>query len=70
MPKAKLLHTASVMAEYLDNNEDGILDDPPVVEAMKKNNALLVMFPKFYDFEEFLQSPDVNILRGYWVQDC
>ena len=53
VPSAKLLKTASVMAEYLDNDEDGIVDDPAVVEAIKDNNALLVMFPTFDEFDEF-----------------
>ena len=65
-----LRHTASVMAEYLDNDEDGIVDDPAVVEVMKDNNALLVMFPTFDEFEEFYESRDSNILRNYWFQDC
>jgi len=44
VPDAKLIHAATVMAEYLDNNEDGNVDDPAVVQAMLNNKALLVMF--------------------------
>lgn len=40
----KLLHAAGVMAQYLDNNEDGEPDNPAVVQAMRDNNATLVMF--------------------------
>jgi len=41
---AKLIHAATIMAEYLDNDEDGSVDDPAVVQAMLNNKALLVMF--------------------------
>ena len=34
VPEAKLVHAATVMAEYLDNNEDGRVDDPEVVQSM------------------------------------
>lgn len=40
----KVLHAAAVMAEYLDNNEDGIADNPAVIDALVGNNAYLVMF--------------------------
>ena len=43
-PDAKLIHAATVMAEYLDNDEDGEVDDPAVLKAMKDRNAMLVMF--------------------------
>lgn len=41
---AKLLHAANVMAQYLDNNEDGTVDDQLVVNKMKENKAYLVMW--------------------------
>ena len=47
----KLLHAATMMAEYLDNDEDGAADDPSVVESMVENNAALVMFPTADDLE-------------------
>jgi len=43
-PDQKLQHAANVMAQYLDNNEDGEPDNPLVVQAMQKNRATLVMF--------------------------
>ncbi|MBL4798022.1 MAG: hypothetical protein JKY50_11455 [Oleispira sp.] len=38
-----MLHAANVMAEYLDNNEDGIADNPAVVEHLKAAGATLLM---------------------------
>ena len=69
VPEDKLLHAASVMAEYLDNNEDGVVDDPPVIEAMQENNALLVMFPTFDDSEDLFESGEdlEPIFENYWI---
>ena len=43
-PDQKLQHAANVLAQYLDNDEDGKPDNPLVVEAMLENKATLVMF--------------------------
>ncbi len=37
-------HTAAIMYEYLDNDEDGNIDDPPVVTAMVNEGAAMVMW--------------------------
>ena len=42
-PAEKLRHAAIIMAEYLDNNEDGKPDNPEVLKTMLKRNAFLVM---------------------------
>jgi hypothetical protein len=39
----KLLHAANMMAEYLDNDEDGTPDNPKVLEALVNQNTILVM---------------------------
>jgi hypothetical protein len=39
----KLLHAANMMAEYLDNDEDGVPDNPKVLEALVSRNTILVM---------------------------
>ena len=43
-PTSKISHAAHVMAQYLDNDEDGFADDPAVLERMQSRNATLVMF--------------------------
>lgn len=58
----KLLHAANIMAQYLDNNEDGQVDNPKVVETMKVNKAFLFMWKTENDM---LSSPPA----GYTGQD-
>jgi len=43
VPDNKVLHAAKVMAEYLDNDENGAVDNTAVVNAMVAANAFLVM---------------------------
>ncbi|MEX6626816.1 hypothetical protein [Tenacibaculum salmonis] len=40
----KLLYAANIMAQYLDNNEDGVVDNQLVVDQMIKNKAFLFMW--------------------------
>ena len=42
-PPEKLRHAAIVMAEYLDNDEDGKPDNPKVLATMVKRDAFLAM---------------------------
>ena len=39
----KMLHAAGVLAQYLDNDQDGTPDYPPIVAAMVAQKASLVM---------------------------
>lgn len=41
---AKVLHAAAVAAELLDNNEDGIVDDPLIKAQLIIENALMPIF--------------------------
>ncbi len=40
---SKLLHTANILAQYLDNDENGIVDNPLVVSKIIENNASIGM---------------------------
>ncbi len=50
---AKLLHAANIMAQYLDNDEDGNVDDQAVVDKMVENKAFLVMWANESDLNSF-----------------
>ena len=43
VPDNKVLHAANVMAEYLDNNEDGVADNPAIIKALVDRKAFLIM---------------------------
>ena len=58
----KLLHAANVMAQYLDNDEDGIVDDQLVLDNMTQNKAFLVMWKRENDL-------DIDIPNGRKGQD-
>jgi hypothetical protein len=59
---AKLLHAANVMAQYLDNNEDGKIDNQKVVDELIKNNATLVLWKNENDLS-------VKQPKGWELQD-
>ena len=47
----KLLHAANVMAQYLDNDEDGTVDDHLVLDKIHENKAFIVMWKNENDLE-------------------
>ncbi len=57
----KLLHAANIMAQYLDNNEDGVVDNQLVLDAMKQNKAFLFMWKT--------QNNNISFPSGYQGQD-
>lgn len=59
VPENKVLHAATVLAEYLDNDEDGEVDNSDVLDALLDNNATLILFAdENRDFENFVDSVD------------
>ena len=58
----KLSHAAHIMAEYLDNDEDGQPDNPLVVEALKENHGFLLVWKNESDLNIFdsLENPDAG----------
>jgi len=58
----KLLHAANVMAQYLDNDEDGVVDNALLVDKMKEKKAFMVMWKKEKDLR-------VRIPNGWEGQD-
>ncbi len=54
VPDDKVLHAARVMAEYLDNNEDGQPDDTTLTMALEMLGAHLVMFRDAAEESAFL----------------
>lgn len=47
---AKVLHAANVLAQYLDNDEDGTVDNQTVLDKLKENNAFLMIWKSESDF--------------------
>ncbi len=41
---SKILHTANVLAKYLDNNEDGEVDDKKIHQKLKDRKPFLVLY--------------------------
>eukprot|EP01052_Picozoa_sp_SAG31_P031557 SAG31_NODE_3355_length_4368_cov_9.677208_3_plen_196_part_00 len=65
-----LLYAANIMAQWIDNNEDGLPDDPRVIESMVHENALLYMTPTDDEPEstEFFNDWGSNRPSGYGMQ--
>jgi len=64
----KLLHAANVMAQYLDNDDDGQVDDQNVLECMLERNASVIMVKHndHPDLEKFFRSAPFDT---YALQD-
>ena len=56
-PDAKVLHAATVLAEYLDNDEDGTPDNAEVVEALVARDAHLLVTANETEHEKLDHEP-------------
>ena len=52
-PDDKVLHAANVLAEYLDNDEDGIPDNRKIVDAMVSKDATLIAAKNREDLQAY-----------------
>ena len=52
VPVKKLNHAATILHEYLDNNEDGIVDNPLVHEALLSLNGGMIMHQTSDEFDK------------------
>ena len=52
----KLLHAANVMAQYLDNDEDGAPNNQLVINAMVERNACMIMADKEKELKKYFRS--------------
>ena len=68
-PDDKMLHAANVMAEYLDNDADGVPDNALVVQAMQANDATLIMTIDFAELDEVLSEIGVDGIPEGVLQD-
>ena len=62
-PDEKVEHAAHVMAQYLDNDANGTIDDPAVVAAMVQARAFMVMGSDENELESL--DPEPFELAGY-----
>ena len=56
----KIIHAAKIMAQYLDNDEDGIVDNKLVHEMLISRNATLLMFNNESEAEAAWMSGEYN----------
>ena len=70
---ARHRHVAAVLAEYLDNDEDGKADNPQVVEAMASRSMAMVLFKSERDMERIdrsgMEAYDFRYLQGQFQSE-
>lgn len=65
-----IIHAANIMAQYLDNNEDGIADNPAVVEQLKSKGATLLMAANPAEIESlFEQIPESDAYQDLYSSE-
>tara|TARA_Y100000590_G_scaffold470557_1_gene666318 strand:- start:2209 stop:2505 length:297 start_codon:yes stop_codon:yes gene_type:complete len=51
-PRDYVIHTANILAQHIDNDEDGILDDADVLQHLVENNYVVPVWTT-HDREDF-----------------
>lgn len=64
---ADLLYASNIMAQYLDNNEDSIVDNPLVLEKMLENQSVMVLFGSEKSSKKSVFLRSANKLEGAYV---
>jgi pimeloyl-ACP methyl ester carboxylesterase/ATP-dependent protease ClpP protease subunit len=69
-PDESMLHAANVMAQYLDNNEDGQPDNTLVVEHMLEQGATLIMAKDEAEIETLFEKiPESEVLQDLYASE-
>lgn len=63
--RAKLVHAANVTAQWLDNDQDGKVDEPRLLPLLKQNKATLLMSARGFSEQAFDKiEPDLENTIG------
>ena len=68
-PDKKVLHAAAVLAQYLDNDEDGKADNPAVLKEMQKRRAAMVLAGTEREAERLFRRIPDRVRDGRALQD-
>ena len=64
---SKIIHAAKIMAQYLDNDENGIVDNQAVVDKLVSVDATLIMFESELEAENSnYKIPNHEHFQGLW----
>ena len=69
VPDEKLVHAANVAAEWLDNEGDGVIDEPALGIALKESKSLVVMSFDGFSSAAALKIFPAAMAGGYTLQD-
>ncbi len=65
-PDGKILHALNILAQYIDNDEDGVADNSAVVDELRKVNASMVMFATEREAEQFFDDGPPRKAEQMW----